>query len=244
MTAYYNEIDAYAAQWLRNLIVGGHIAPGDVDERSIVDVHADDLAGYTQCHFFAGIGGWSLAARIAGWPDDEPLWTGSPPCQDHSLAGSVWGVRRGIEGPRGSLVRPWLDLIDARRPCRVAFENVPGVSPALAEIEGRLAGAGYCVARSERASSDLAAPHRRRRVWIAADRNGSGLEKPRSAGSCAAFVDPRRADPGNVWSTASGRPGGMADGFPARVAAIRAFGNAIDPWVGSDVIRSFMEARP
>lgn len=26
--AYYNEIDPFAAQWLRNLIAGGHIAPG------------------------------------------------------------------------------------------------------------------------------------------------------------------------------------------------------------------------
>ena len=32
MTAYYNEIDPYAAQWLRNLINAGHIAPGIVDE--------------------------------------------------------------------------------------------------------------------------------------------------------------------------------------------------------------------
>jgi hypothetical protein len=38
MTAYYNEVDKYAAQWLRNLIAAGHIARGDVDERSIVDV--------------------------------------------------------------------------------------------------------------------------------------------------------------------------------------------------------------
>ena len=59
MTAYYNEIDHYAAQWLRNLIAAGHIAPGEVDERSIVDVKADDLRGFTQCHFFTGIGGWS-----------------------------------------------------------------------------------------------------------------------------------------------------------------------------------------
>lgn len=35
---YYNEIDPFAAQWLRNLIAAGHIAPGEVDERSIEDV--------------------------------------------------------------------------------------------------------------------------------------------------------------------------------------------------------------
>jgi hypothetical protein len=32
MTAYYNEIDGYAAAWLRELIKQGHIAPGVVDE--------------------------------------------------------------------------------------------------------------------------------------------------------------------------------------------------------------------
>ena len=58
MTAYYNENDPYAAQWLRNLISAGHIAAGDVDDRSIIDVRPSDLAGYAQCHFFAGIGGW------------------------------------------------------------------------------------------------------------------------------------------------------------------------------------------
>lgn len=28
MTAYYNEINPYAAQWLRNLIAAGYIADG------------------------------------------------------------------------------------------------------------------------------------------------------------------------------------------------------------------------
>lgn len=79
MAAYYNEFDPFAAQWLRNLIKAGHIADGEVDERSIVDVEPSDLRGFTQCHFFAGIGGWSLALRMAGWPDSRPVWTGSPP---------------------------------------------------------------------------------------------------------------------------------------------------------------------
>ncbi|MFN3771606.1 MAG: hypothetical protein ACK4TD_24860, partial [Ectopseudomonas guguanensis] len=93
MAAYYNEIDAYAAQTLRNLIAAGLIAPGDVDERSIEDVHPDDLKPYTQCHFFAGIGIWSLAMRRAGWPDDFPGWTGSCPCQPYSKAGKGEGRR-------------------------------------------------------------------------------------------------------------------------------------------------------
>ena len=43
MSAYYNEIDPFAAQWLRELIKAGHIAPGEVDTRSIENVAADDL---------------------------------------------------------------------------------------------------------------------------------------------------------------------------------------------------------
>jgi hypothetical protein len=91
VTAYYNEIDPYAAQWLRNLIDAGHIAPGVVDERSIEDVHPSDLEGFTQCHFFAGVGVWSHALRRAGWPDSRPVWTGSCPCQPFSAAGAGAG---------------------------------------------------------------------------------------------------------------------------------------------------------
>ena len=40
---YYNECDLNAVAWLRELISGGLIPPGNVDERSIVDVCADDL---------------------------------------------------------------------------------------------------------------------------------------------------------------------------------------------------------
>lgn len=73
MTAYYNEINPDAAAHLRSLIAAGQIAPGIVDERSIEDVRPDELAGYAQCHFFAGIGIWSLALRQAGIPDDYPI---------------------------------------------------------------------------------------------------------------------------------------------------------------------------
>lgn len=54
MIAYYNEVNPYAAQWLRNLIDAGRIAPGVVDERSIEDVTPNDLRGFVQCHFFRG----------------------------------------------------------------------------------------------------------------------------------------------------------------------------------------------
>ena len=241
MTAYYNDTDPYCAQWLHNLIGAGLIAPGDVDERDIRDVRATDLAGYSQCHFFAGIAGWSRALRLAGWTDDREVWTGSPPCQEHAAVGAVWNVRHGIDGPRGSLVRPWLDLICEGRPGAVMFENVSTISEdALAEVAGRLEGAGYSVSRSKRSTSDVAPFHRRQRVWVIAYRDGAGCEEPRPAGSRTAISDPRRTPPRDVWVAAPDRACGMADGFPARVAAIRAFGNAIDPVVAAHVIRDGM----
>jgi len=55
----YNEIDNYAADWLESLIEVGTLPPGNVDRRDIRDIKPGDLHGYTQCHFFAGIGGWA-----------------------------------------------------------------------------------------------------------------------------------------------------------------------------------------
>src|SRR3990172_12660733 len=119
MTAYYNENDPYAAQWLRNLIAARHIASGEVDERSIIDVSADDLRGFTQCHFFAGIGVWSLALRLAGVPDDRPVWTGSCPCQPFSAAGKG----KAADDER-HLAPAWLSLIAESRPAIVYGEQV------------------------------------------------------------------------------------------------------------------------
>jgi DNA (cytosine-5)-methyltransferase 1 len=121
MSAYYNEIDPKAAAWLRELIKGGHIAAGDVDERSIADVQPDDLISYTQCHFFAGIGGWSYALRLAGWPDDRPVWTGSCPCTTHSTAARGKNTER-------DWWPYWQRLIAAKAPTAIFSEQVANVA--------------------------------------------------------------------------------------------------------------------
>ena len=168
MTAYYNEIDPYAAQWLRNLIAAGHIAQGDVDERSIVDVKPDDLIGYTQCHFFAGIGGWSLAARLAGWPDDRPLWTGSCPCQPFSAAGK----RKG-EADERHLWPVLARIVRERRPPVVAGEQVAS-NDGLRWLDGvcaDLEAANYTVWSADFCAASVGAPHIRQRLWWLADSN-------------------------------------------------------------------------
>lgn len=90
ITAYYDEIDPKAAAWLRQLIKNGDITPGEVDERSITEVTANDIKGYNRVHFFAGIGTWDYALNQAGWGSDL-VWTASLPCQPFSVAGKGLG---------------------------------------------------------------------------------------------------------------------------------------------------------
>lgn len=169
MTAYYNEFDPYAAAWLRNLISEGLIAPGDVDERSIVDVQPEDLTGYTQCHFFAGIGGWSLGLRLAGWPDDRPVWTGSCPCQPFSAAGK----RRGFADER-HLWPVFKRLVQVGRPPVLFGEQVARAPEWLALVRGDLVELGYAVGAIPMEAASASADHFRDRYWFVADRDGSG----------------------------------------------------------------------
>jgi DNA (cytosine-5)-methyltransferase 1 len=201
VTAYYNEIDPYAAQWLRNLIAGGHIAPGDVDERSIVDVRADDLAGYTQCHFFAGIAGWSLALRLAGWPDDRSVWTGSCPCQPFSLA----GAQKGFDDDR-HLWPVWRGLIAQRRPPVVFGEQVASATEWLGLVRGDLEALGYAVGAMPIQAASAGADHLRDRFWFVADANDAGLQGRELLSERA---DQRPAGPDGVADSASlgSRPG-------------------------------------
>jgi len=173
MTAYYNENDAYAAQWLRNLIKAGLIAPGVVDERDIRDVTPNDLASFTQCHFFAGIGVWSLALRKGLWPDDMPVWTGSCPCQPFSASGR----REGFTDER-HLWPHWFHLISQCRPPTVFGEQVasPDGLAWFDLVQADMEGADYAVGPVDTCAAGVGAPHLRQRLYFVADtaRCGSG----------------------------------------------------------------------
>ena len=180
MIAYYNEIDPYAAQWLRNLIDAGHIAPGIVDERSIEDVRPSDLHGFTQCHFFAGIGVWSLALRNAGWADDRAVWTGSCPCQPFSAAGKGAGF-----ADERHLWPAFHHLIEQRRPAIVLGEQVASkdADPWVDLVHADLEAVGYAFGGVPFPAAGVGAPHIRDRLYWVAHAGSQGLaQRQRIAG--------------------------------------------------------------
>ena len=283
--AYYNEIDPYCVEWLRNRIAGGHIAPGIVDDRPIQEVRPDDLKGFGQCHFFAGIGGWSLALRLAGWPDARPVWTGSCPCQGLSAAGKGLGT----EDPR-HLWPVWFPLIRECNPVRVFGEQVAS-KDGLAWLDlvyADMEAAGYSVGAVDLCAAGVGAPHIRQRLWFVADANGGNASAERQQAPRQEGASPQRphgssrADLVMGNAERGGREGGsiagpaqaslapgagasrhwaelewlpctdgkqrptksgifpLAHGVSARVAKLRAAGNAITPQVAAEFIRAAM----
>lgn len=164
---YYNEWDPQAAAWLRELIAERLIPRGLVDERSITEVKAEDLEGFTQCHFFAGIGGWPLALQLAGVSHKTRLWTGSPPCQPFSAAGKQLGQF----DPR-HLSPVFLSLISECRPPVLFGEQVaPAIAKSwMCDLQTHLEGEDYAVGFAVLPACGVGAPHKRDRLFFGANR--------------------------------------------------------------------------
>jgi DNA (cytosine-5)-methyltransferase 1 len=173
---YYNENDPKAAAWLRELIKHGHIADGEVDERSIEDVAATDLGGFVQCHFFAGIGGWSYALRLAGWPDDRKVWTGSCPCQPFSSAG-----KRKVDHDERHLWPTFRELISKCRPAITFGEQVTSKDGKIwiAGVRTDLEALGFSVGAADLCAAGISAPMVSQRLHWVATSFSNGQPRPR-----------------------------------------------------------------
>lgn len=224
MAAYYNEIDPHAVAWLRELIKAGLIADGEVDDRSIELVRPDDLRGFVQCHFFAGIGGWSAALRLAGWPDDRQVWTGSCPCQRLSSAA------------RGRVVAAdlwplWSRLIAECGPRTLFGEQVVHERWADALVFD-LEYMGYEVGAAVVPACALGFDHARKRFYFvghANEHSQSGL----SVDAKVAGVSRDRSNAGRVVPS---------HGLSRDMVAFSGFGNAIVPQVAATFIAAYREA--
>lgn len=179
MTAYYNEYDPKAAAWLRELIKAGLIAPGEVDERSVIDVKPSDIRGFTQCHFFAGIGGWSYALRLAGWADDRPCWTGSPPCQPFSNAG-----KQKAQADARHLWPVFFNLIRECRPANIFGEQVEAAIRTgwLDDLQDDLEAENYATGKIVLPACGFGGYHIRQRIWFVAERVADSINERSQGG--------------------------------------------------------------
>jgi len=181
---FYNDNDPKACAWIRELIADGHLPAGTVDERSILEIKPADLDGFDQCHFFAGVGFWSLALQWAGLGDTPGIWTGSCPCQPWSCAGAGKG-----HADERHLWPAFRDLILAGRPAVVFGEQVasaavvgkvgrgaekPVVPVWLDGVRADMEEAGYAFGAAVLGAHSVGAPHIRQRCYWVADAHGGG----------------------------------------------------------------------
>ena len=231
MRAYYNEFDPYCVEVLKRLIAAGEIAPGDVDNRSIEDVTPSDIENYSQCHFFAGIGLWSYALRLAGVEDDDRVWTGSCPCQPFSAAGKGAGFT-----DERHLWPSWFWLIKQRQPVKIFGEQVAqGIAfEWLDVVASDMERENYAFAAASMPAASIGAKHKRQRLsWFAhapdAERDKQPREKSRSrqVRRMGRVIKPlpQNAD----WQNTLTLFRGVDDGYPRRLGATDAIRNAIVP---------------
>ena len=181
MRVYYNEINPECVAWLNALIASGHLPSGDIDERPIQEVQADDVRGYQQCHFFAGIGVWPYALGVAGW-GEKKVWTGSCPCQPFSSAGQHGGT----DDDR-HLWPSWMRLIAECQPDTVFGEQVATKNGRawFDIVSTDLERQAYAVGAAVTNACSFGAPHTRQRLYFVASMGyadkGGPVELPRGS---------------------------------------------------------------
>lgn len=218
----YNEIDAHACAWLRSLCSAGHLR-GRVVEGDVRDLDPADVSKGCRFHAFAGIGTWEYALRLARWPDELPVWTGSCPCQPFSVAGR----RRGTADER-HLWPAWFRLIRECRPQIVLGEQV--ASPAglawFDAVSAELEGEGYAVGAADLCAAGVGAPHIRQRLFFAAYRPVLGRRERRALRRWGLLGAAGAGTPGLVGDAGSerfqGRASERSDDGAQRTSAQRA----------------------
>ena len=248
---YYNEFNKESAAMLSQMINDGLLPDGKVDTRPIQEVTPNDLQEYTQCHFFAGIGGWQYALQLAQWPEDRPVWTGSCPCQPFSAAG-----RQNGKADERHLWPVWNRLIGQCRPATIFGEQVASAVAHgwLDDVYEGLEAQGYAVGSVVLPASAVGAPHKRDRLWFVAHTDSEGLQRYRRFKQRNG-EERRKNSQRHNWSNGEwiDCPDGKArlvepsipllvNGFQHRKPILHAIGNAIVPQVAAEFIKAFMSS--
>ncbi len=238
--AYYNDTDPHSCTWLSNLMAASRIMDGYVDSRSIADLKSTDFDGYHRVHLFAGIGGWDYALKLAGWPEDLLVWTGSCPCQPFSVAGK----HKGVDDER-HLWPEFKRLIDERRPAIIFGEQVASKDGRewLSGVQIDLEAMGYVVGAADLCAACVNAPHIRQRLyWVAYAERSARLWSERWSDT---GFDARRGrtimQDSSSAANAAGLSIGMADDdarLQGRRLQSRDEFSEFSPWsAGFDIIR-------
>ena len=223
---------------------------------------------------FSGIGGFSLGLERAGmrtvafceidpwcrqhlvkhWPGvpihedvrtfrgvECDLICGGYPCQPFSKAGK----RRGAKDDR-HLWPEFARLVRALRPAWVIAENVVGhVSMGLDEVLSDLEALGYSCGAFDIPACAIGADHERRRIWIVANADGSGLQErflQPEVSRGARCTEDREDSALDVAWPAEPSMVRVVHGVPGRVDRIRALGNAVVPQIPEIIGRAILEA--
>jgi DNA (cytosine-5)-methyltransferase 1 len=223
MKAFYNENDPLAAAWLRGLADSGSITEGTVCDESIERISGAALHGFERVHFFAGIGGWDYALKLAGWPAGREVWTGSCPCQPFSGAGKMRG-----EADERHLWPEMRRLIGECKPATIFGEQVASklgrewLDGVFADLEAM----GYRVAGADLCAAGVGAPHIRQRLYWVADAELRGRERITKQHSTGILetVD-GKGEPREPTGTHSTSTGGVADRECERLQGFSGDGN-------------------
>lgn len=260
---YYNEFNPKAAAALRQAILDGLIPNGEVDTRSITDVRPEQLEGYSQCHFFAGIGMWPFALRLAGWPEDRPVWTGSCPCQPFSRAG-----KKRAQADARHLFPTWENLIEKCRPTTIYGEQVEAAitNGWLDEVACGLESKGYAFGSAVLSSLAVQGFNKGERVFFLGASEHHGWDEAKtSCGVNQAVYNGKEGQDIPVKFARTSSPAMLSAGMlewrkypdgrarpidpricllgdehPTRVSEIHALGNALDPYLAAEFITATM----
>lgn len=241
----YNEIDKYCARWLEHLVAANELPNGIVINKDLYLLNYDKLTDFVQCHFFCGIGGWPLALKLANWPSDESVWTGSCPCQPFSIASQ----NREKAGDKKHLWPDFFSLIKRYKPTTIFGEQVAGPDGIqwLSDVRIDLESIGYDFGAACLPATLVGALHERKRLFWVADSSRTRLEgfkcrreKLRKFASTSSAKRDYDCIRKRFQSISDSMSIPAFNGISRPVDIVRAFGNSLIPTLAAEFVTSFM----